>query len=132
MLNPPDTEYVSEVRTEECDVVNCSLQWFVSNSTLATCFTYSCSSNCCVDRIVPLRSYLSHRISRSGGRCFLLGRSGVQIPTHEPAMLTKVFRVLPPFHEDVIGMVPHIRPQSLSLSCFPIYFSLFILTHYVV
>ena len=92
---------------------------------------FVCIKHCKADRIVPLCTYFLHRMPRSSGLSLLPIRE-IPFSEHGPAILTKGFRVLSQFHEDITGIVPHIWPQLLPFISFPNYFSLFILTSYVV
>jgi hypothetical protein len=92
---------------------------------------FVCIKHCKADRIVPFCTYFLHRMPRSSGFP-LLPVGEVPFSEHESAILTKGFRVFSQFHEDITGIVPHIWPQLFPSISFPTYFSLSILTSYVV
>jgi hypothetical protein len=91
-----------------------------------------CIKHCKADRIVPFCTYFLHRMHRMAFHSFLFGGGGVPFSEHGSAILTKGFRIFSQFHEDITGIVPHIWPQLFPSISFPTYFSLFILTCYVV
>lgn len=111
----------------------CSLQWFVLKSILTACFTCLFVSNTAklteLFRSVPVSC--TECRDPVAFHSFLLGEGGPVFRTwigYPDERFSYFFQ----FHEDITGIVPHIWPQLFPSIFFPTYFSLFILTSYVV